>query len=694
MKTIEKKYINLTDDLSKEIFQKHGIEMPAHYTFSDINIVIGPNGSGKTRFLRAVREIYQKDGNNKIIYGYFPCISHSREAIIPSNELPPATLYEFLQESELEFEDFLREIELHNEEYIPQLLIYHSRLQKDRGEKAMKTLQHTFSAISDQEIIIENDELCLRDRNNKVSSLTNAILRFSPGELIIFYMSVFLSLQKNSNKRRVIILDEPECHLHPKALIQFVKLIKESNYYTSIWIATHSLFLVPEFEFQNIIYVNKSKVMPRSSSTYQSIVDELLGKDNDKTSEFISSLPKWQYSEYIAECFTDPDVIETINPEDEQVKLFIEFLKSHKSIRILDYGGGSARLGLSLKESNHKPTYDIVYEILDPKPKYTGKEFVIHKSVQSIRQKYDCIVMMNVLHEISPKEWKNMFKVISNILNEYSYLLFVETSVLTKGERPNYYGYLVLDSEELRVLFSCPNPFQTIVIKEGQKSVCTIIPKNVLYNITDSSIIHTIDLLENRTLQKIKEERNKEGFITSRYYAFLAQQYINAKITGEMLRNEVAITNGNVFFTENIHDGVIVNDLNNEIVNRVPSKSPSSKDIELVIKVLNKKSRVELMKIARDTLRRIALSEHNQTVIKACDIALVLLKNTRTRIYNQEHLDAIWYAVLQMEKTHELKNKIALFLICLYLFGDQRSVKRISNNGYLFYVQKIIDNLV
>ena len=72
------------------------------------------------------------------MYGYFPGLSHNKSAINEESELPICTLYESLQESDIEFEDFLREIELHNEEYIPQLLTYHSRLQKERGEKELQ----------------------------------------------------------------------------------------------------------------------------------------------------------------------------------------------------------------------------------------------------------------------------------------------------------------------------------------------------------------------------------------------------------------------------------------------------------------------------------------------------------------------------------------------------------------------------
>ena len=220
------------------------LEIPTNFEFSDINIVIGSNGSGKTRFLNAIRK-WRCAKEHSIMYGYFPALSSSKKGIVQSDELPVCTLYESLQEDKITFEDFFKEIELHNEDYIPQLLHYQSIKQKDRGETTLKTLKETFSKLSGKEILIEKEMVYIKDKSGRKLLLKDEILLFSPGELMIFYMSVFISLQTNGIKKRTIILDEPECHLHPKALIQFVKILRESNYFTEIWIATHSLFLVP-----------------------------------------------------------------------------------------------------------------------------------------------------------------------------------------------------------------------------------------------------------------------------------------------------------------------------------------------------------------------------------------------------------------------------------------------------------------
>lgn len=661
-----------------EILNKYNISIPNNFVFSNMNIVIGSNGAGKTRFLRAIRELYHSDEKSNVMYGYFPGLSHSKSAIINDDELPLCTLYESLQETEIEFEDFLREIELHNEDYIPQLLNYHSRLQRERGEKALNTLRDTFFAISGQEIVFEANNVYVSDKNGKKSPLKEAVTLFSPGELMIFYISVFLSLQRNSNKKRIIILDEPECHLHPKALLTFIQILKDSNYFTTVWIATHSLFLIPEFEFKDIIYIDNSKIVPRNSNTYRNILNDLLGEDIDRTSQFISSLSQWQYCEYIAECFIDPDVIDIINPKDEQVLLFLDFIKNHQTIKVLDFGGGSARLGLSLKQSTNTNAGKVIYEIYDKKPQYKGNEFKVYKSLQSINQKYDCIVMMNVLHEIDPKDWVTVFKEIDSLLKETGYLLFVETSILNKGEMPNKTGFLVLDSEELQVLLSSSKELTPIIIKESQKSICIPIPKKLIRNVNEFSVKSTIETLEITTLKNIKEEREKADFKTSRYYAFLSQMYINAKLYNDSTSKAIQ----SITTQKKVPKKLILQNLNTSSTDSIENVlAPFMNGAPLI------RLSIELIK----NLERIKITNQNGVAYGIISRGLKDLYDGRKT--KESDLQLGWKEVLLLEKNHESKEIISLFLLSLFILGEKKSKNRINNNGYISYIKSFLGNV-
>ncbi len=658
--------INLYTNKSKEILKEYNISVPENFMFSKSNVIIGTNGCGKTRFLKAIRDIYRKNRKNKVMYGYFPNLSSNKNNVTKSKELPPYTLYESLQNSELEFDDFLKEIERQNEDFIPQLLTYQSRLQKERGEKTLDTLITVFSSLSAKEIFVENSKVFIRDKQNRSLNLKDAISEFSPGELMIFYISVFISLQKSTAQKSVIILDEPECHLHPKALLKFINLLKESDYFSSIWIATHSLFLVPEFDFKEIVYIDNSNIIPRKSTIYKDIFTDLLGEDIGKTTQFLASLSQWEYCQYMAECFFDPDVVDTINPEDEQVRLFLKFVEEHNTLKVLDFGGGSARLGLSLLQSENYIADKIKYEIYDPNPKYKGKKFPIYRHTEKIDKKYDCVVMMNVLHEIEPKKWRSIFMDIYSLLNENGYLLFVETAVLNKGEMPTKEGFLVLDSGELQILFSSIIPLTTIKIKNNQKSVCVPIPKELLRRVTPKTVNAAISLLESQTYEKLKTERNQANFKTSRYYAFLSQQYINAKLYVESISNK-----------------------------KTKSKPPTlSKPgiAELMESVYRDVSAIKFARKLRHYLDN-KIKVNSNTLVLYQLTCQVLDDFILGETINKLSLNICWNHIMKLEKEHEPKETTVLFLLCLYILGEENSKNHINSN-YLLYIEKIVQKIL
>ena len=64
--------------------------------------------------------------------------------------------------------------------------------------------------------------------DGKINNLEVAMNRFSPGERLLLYMAIFFVLRRNSARERIIILDEPETHLHPQALLEFTRTLTKS----------------------------------------------------------------------------------------------------------------------------------------------------------------------------------------------------------------------------------------------------------------------------------------------------------------------------------------------------------------------------------------------------------------------------------------------------------------------------------
>lgn len=651
----------IDNETLKSSFNKYHIVVPDNYIFSNVNIVIGTNGSGKTRFLNAIKDAYTSEENINVIYGYFPSLSDRRVLSDANNlELPENTIYESIYLDGISFSDFFKEIESQNERFLIELLNFQSKHQKILGENVLTALRDVFFDLTEKEVIVEKKKIYIKEKNGDIKTFSEAISLFSPGELMLFYMAIFISLQQKPKANSVLILDEPECHLHPKALISFVKKLTKTYFFKEIWIATHSIFLVPEFDFENIVYILNSSVAKRTSLMYKNVLSEMLNPQDNKINTFFSSIDLWQYYEFVAECFKSPTTIDIVNPKDEQVQLFIQFLEQNRSLRILDCGGGSGRLGLSLEIAGIK---DIVYDIYD-KQEYENERFNVYNDLNCISNKYNCVVMMNFLHEVNPTEWCQLFSQIFNLMDEKSYIVFVEVKTLTKGEMPNDAGFFVLGKEEIEILFYEHKKIAEIIHNSEQKSTCLVIPKECLQNITPNRIYNAIENLKNRAkaelsaLKKNVSTIDRPSSTATRRYAFLSQQYINT-----------------VLFLE---DKSVIKWRSSPIKtrNKTRSQSHEAKGIEALLSISLDKifNIIKLLQLKYDYIN---IDFNMFTTAIAC---------YKSGFVSEKQIEDCWKKILELEEGHVDKKIISYLLLSLSLIGDSRSRNRFLNNGYGKYI--------
>ena len=666
---------NCTEEKIKEVLEKYNITIPDNFRFSNkMNIVIGSNGSGKTRFLKAIKELCQQDVSLRVMYGYYPSISDTYIGE-QSDELPNYSLDDFLRNSSASFNDLLNFISQYGPEFISDLVNYKSKSEQQENSKILEDISKDFLTLTGKKLIGSRRKIHIEDKHGKKTPIDEALKLFSPGETMLLYMSIFLSMQKNNKQEKsIIILDEPESHLHPKALLDFIDMLQKNHKTETIWIATHSLFVIPKLKFENIIYIKDNTIEKRGSTIYNDLKLCLLGNKTESIEAFFSSLSQWQYCEFIAECFTNPKVIDTINSEDEQVQMFIQFLQSYRdkgiTLNILDFGGGSARLGLSLNliKNEDKPQYE--YEIYDPKPKYKDNEFKVYTKPDDIKKKYDCIVMMNVLHEIKPTDWLETFNIVSSMLKDNGYLVFVEVSALTNGEMPNEFGYFVLGEEELRVLCNTDKGISKIKINNNPKSICFILDKTRVSRITQNSINETIQHLKEHSFSEIKkiksvvEQEKTAGQINSalyaRKYAFWTQQYVNAK-----LYNDTTVS---LYKKDENKD--VKKDLKKDVIPKIQSKKEA---YDIVMTLLKKPV---ILQSTSNTVQIV----RNKLLLAA---EQYLLNEGLCDIYN---LYECWRHIIILERTHCSKNIIAILLLSGAIIGDERCRKRFFNNGYERYL--------
>lgn len=659
MKNIYELFSHLERDNVDSVLAKHGVTVPLGFTFSDINIVIGVNGSGKTRFLNAVRELCQAN-NDKVIYGYFPKLSDKRVVVpITDETLPEATLYEAAMYDMYDFEDFLEQIQNQNEAFLEGLLNYQSKAQKIWNDKIIASFSETFERLTGYKIVVKDKHVMLR-KGRRIQSLYKIIHQFSPGQLMIFYLAIFISLQK-SDSQKVIILDEPESHLHPAALLEFVTLLRQMNCFSQLFIATHSLFLIPEFEFENIVYLDSSSVVRRNSQIYIKMLSDMVGEDHEKKLQFFADVNQWQYASFLAECFLHPDVVDEANAHDEQVQLFIDFLKKKQSLAVLDFGAGSARLGRSLREADQDCFQRIRYDVFDVNPPENTYGFRYYTDLKKLSVgSYDCVVMMNVLHEIDPAEWTDIFHDLYSCMAEHSYLLFVEASVLSKGEQPNNVGYLVLGSREMKKLFQSSSDFPDIVLSKKQKSTCLIIEHQYLQNITGQTVRDAIRELEKNAYADLLKERNTGN--AGRKYAFLTQLYLNAKIFNDS--NQTKTITGSIT-ADDSHKAIYL---------------PISTKAELLEKVSS---------YLKSTHYRKAREAYMVSLLKQLCNAM-----ESSLPISQKMMNDIWEWALDLERTHSDKTLIAVSLMLLMLADYQKAAPKILENGYILSLPNSIKEAI
>lgn len=552
--------------MMKEYFDKYGIEKPDNFTFSERNLIIGRNGSGKTRLLKAYRDYCQQNRQDfELIYVYFPMLSHKYdekfEDVVVDN-----SLYDIVNEGEdMSYDEFVVAFQYTGvslvESYIKRLG-ERGRIAKEKATDTINKIKCNLENFLGMKLIIGEREIAIKLSDGREKEIKEALSEMSPGELNLFYISLFLALTSNE-KKYILMMDEPEMHVHPSVVLDFYKTLDKMSCMQEIWIATHSPLLLQEFSFDEIILVSHGKIQLRNSHLYENILSEMLGKNQKAVSELFRSIQEWEYCNFIAECFFSPTVVDKIDVKDEQVVKFMNCCESmsKKNLSILDWGAGTGRLGKCMKliAQENKYSFRYCYEIYEPyfKNRGTNSEFQVFTSERELRKRYDCIVLMNVLHEIGINEWLQTFKSIARHLTPTGYLIFAEAKTLSIGEQPYCdNGYIVLGEAQVKELFkpSTGAEIMTIHIKfqKEEKSELHMIPVQLLKNLTDSDIQNALISLKKETFLKLKEmdkeriqcvRNGEQPSFTYRRYAFMAQQLVNVMLALSMrLEQNINIT--------------------------------------------------------------------------------------------------------------------------------------------------------
>lgn len=231
--------------------------------------------------------------------------------------------------------------------------------------------------------------------------------------------------------------------------------------HNQFWISTHSLtliaYLVARRESTTVFnLVDGKPQLLRSDS--EKLIKGLIGSDDNRqiTQRFLATPDEYACNKFSIESYLSPATLEA-KPNDPQNEMVINVLKEGDIV--VDYGVGKGRFieGLGIDAPNlvkeiQYYAYDVgdidslkcksVMEALGiPTDQYTNDIKGLKNKVNGMA---NYVLLVNVLHEIAPKYWIEVFENIYNLLDENGQLIIVEQEELIVGEWPYENGFLVM----------------------------------------------------------------------------------------------------------------------------------------------------------------------------------------------------------------------------------------------------------
>lgn len=149
--------------------------------------------------------------------------------------------------------------------------------------------------------------------------------------------------------------------------------------------------------------------------------------------------------------------------------------------------------------------------------------------------------MCNVLHEILPKRWEELFGPtgeITELLTKDGQLLVVEDQRIPIGENAHKYGFIVLDTGSLKDLFGVQGE-DSPVLADSQRDgrlKAHLVSKAQVQNVSRMTVRKALECHLNHSRREIDRIRGPQGGADGRTFAFWLVQFANVVMAMEDYR--------------------------------------------------------------------------------------------------------------------------------------------------------------
>lgn len=394
-----------------------------------------------------------------------------------------------------------------------------------------------------------------RDDNGHIkffSDLFPEEAALSPGQQYLLRIAVACYCNKYK-ENLIFLLDEPELHLHPQAQIELIKTLRRKFSQTQFWIATHSLALISYLTVAEmsttVLYLRDGKTdILRSNSG--PLLEGLIGSEENRfaISQLMAAPDEYACNKFAAECRRPPDVV-SAKGGDPQTELVRPIFK--KNDVVVDFGVGKGRFleelafleeGNIVREicyyaydrdnTNAEECKNVMSRYGVPEGHYYNSDSML---MEKVAGKADYVLLVNVLHEISPQYWEDVFGSIRDLLKDEGKLIIVEREELTVGEAPYSNGFLMMTKNGAVELFGIndcdyeQHDRKKYIVKYTIEKAKLMVAREKVLKCVDKirqDAFQRIFEIKHDTNEKSDFEKYKDGI----RLAFYLHQYANASL--------------------------------------------------------------------------------------------------------------------------------------------------------------------